>query len=181
MNFIKNFTSKRMRREMSYIGIRKALTCRLFQRVLRVNGDVPWPVHWSSMVSHARNIKLAAWPPCPGLMPGVYIQAMNGIEIGSNVYIGPGVKIISGNHDFYDFKKHLPERAIKIGDNCWLGANSVILPGVHIGTHVIVAAGAVVTRDFTKNCVIGGLPAKKLREIGDYVGEPHNDLQPIIT
>lgn len=101
-------------------------------------------------------------------MPGCYIQAINGIEIGKNVRMGPSIKIISANHDILNFDKHIKCKPIKIGDNCWIGANAIILPGVELEDHVIVAAGSVVTKSFTKNCVIGGVPARVLKKINAY-------------
>jgi len=68
--------------------------------------------------------------------------------------------MIKKNYNSHD--KSVPP--IKIGKNCWLGANSVILPGVELGDNVIVAAGAVVTKSFSNNLVIGGVPAKILSE-----------------
>ena len=58
-----------------------------------------------------------------------------------------------------------------IGDYCWLGANSIILPGFNLGCHVIVSAGAVVTKSFDENnIVIGGAPTRKLKNIGPFKG-----------
>jgi acetyltransferase-like isoleucine patch superfamily enzyme len=101
-------------------------------------------------------------------MPGQYIQAINGIEIGENVLIGPGVKIISANHDINNFSVHIKSKPVIVGDNCWLGSNCVLLPGSHLGNHVIVAAGAVVSECFPDDCIIGGVPARILRKIGHY-------------
>ena len=52
---------------------------------------------------------------------------------------------------------------VTIGNDVWIGGNVTILPGVTIGNYVVIAAGAVVTKDVPDNCVIGGLPAKKIR------------------
>jgi len=69
----------------------------------------------------------------------------------------------------YNFSLHVPENPIKIGKNCWIGANAVILPGVELAEHTIVAAGAVVTKSFLEgDCVIGGVPAKVIKKIGEY-------------
>ena len=54
---------------------------------------------------------------------------------------------------------------IKIGDNCWIGAGAIINPGVTLGNNVVVASGAVVTKSFGSNVVIGGNPAKIIREL----------------
>jgi acetyltransferase-like isoleucine patch superfamily enzyme len=56
-----------------------------------------------------------------------------------------------------------PEEPIVIGNDCWIGTRVIILPGVHLGNKCIVAAGAVVTRSFPDNCIIGGVPAKLLK------------------
>ena len=54
---------------------------------------------------------------------------------------------------------------VVIGDDVWIGANAVILPGVTIGSHVVVAAGAVVTKDVPANTLVGGVPAKIIKKI----------------
>ena len=53
---------------------------------------------------------------------------------------------------------------MKIGDRCWIGANSIILPGVTIGNNVVIGAGSVVTKDIPDNVVAVGSPAKIIRE-----------------
>ncbi len=58
---------------------------------------------------------------------------------------------------------------MKIGDDVWIGGNAIILPGVTIGNNVIVAAGAVVTKDVPDNCVVGGIPAKKIKDLENDV------------
>jgi len=98
---------------------------------------------------------------------GCYIQGLNGIEIGDGTIIASGVKIISANHDLYDYNRWIPDRPIKIGRNCWIGANSVILPGIQLGNHVIVGAGTIVTKDFPDNVVIAGNPAQVIRVLDD--------------
>ncbi len=94
------------------------------------------------------------------LSPGCYFQAGNGINIGDGTIFAPGTKIISANHSISDLNKWEKKNSIVIGENCWLGANSIILPGVTIGDNVIVAAGAIVTKSFDSNVTIGGCPAK---------------------
>ena len=141
------------REQVKLIGLKNTITYFFFQRVLRINPHVPWPVHFSSVVSNPEKIKRHYYRPYPGYMLGCYIQALNGIEIGKNVRIGPGVKIISANHDICDFDKHIKEHPIKIGNNCWISANAVILPGVELGDHTIVASGAVVSKSW-----VSGIP-----------------------
>jgi len=56
-----------------------------------------------------------------------------------------------------------------MGDNCWIATNAIILPGVELGNHVVVAAGAIVNKSFREdNIIIGGIPAKIIKKIGDY-------------
>ena len=138
------------------------------QKLLRINGSVPWPVDFTSMVLGWKNIK-KGFMCDPGDTPGCYIQAYGGIEFGSNVEIGPGVKIISQNHDVNDFSK--PKKAIKpikIGNNVWIGANSVILPEVEIGDNVVIGAGSVVTKDIPKNSIAVGNPCKVIKQKEAY-------------
>jgi acetyltransferase-like isoleucine patch superfamily enzyme len=81
-----------------------------------------------------------------------------GIHIGSHTYIAFGAAILS--HDM--------TRALKtdtrIGSHCFIGARSIILPGVTIGDHSIVAAGAIVTKSVPPNCIVAGNPATIMRE-----------------
>jgi len=91
---------------------------------------------------------------------GCYIQGINEIFIDDDTIFAPGVKIISANHDTVNIKKHIQKNPVRIGKNCWLGANAVILPGVELGDHVIVGVGSVVTKSFPANVVIAGNPAK---------------------
>lgn len=104
----------------------------------------------------------------PGDMPGCYIQAMNGIEIGDYCLFGPNVGLISANHDPMDPKKHLAAPPIKLGDHCWIGMNAVVLPGVVLGPRTSVGAGSVVTGSFPEgNCVLAGNPARVIRRLND--------------
>ena len=117
--------------------------------------------HFTSVITSPENIKIGR-----GVdtylrnVGGNYLQAINGIEIGDDTMIAPGVKIISANHSLDDGHKHVKEEPIRIGKSCWLATNCVILPGVQLGDNVVVGAGAVVTKSFPKNSIIGGVPAK---------------------
>ncbi|HOT35394.1 MAG TPA: DapH/DapD/GlmU-related protein [Candidatus Latescibacteria bacterium] len=136
------------------------------QRILRINGHVPWRVHFTSRVVNPERV-VRGKNTFPGDSPGCYIQAANGIYIGDNTNIGPGVGLISANHDPTDNTRHLPGPPIRIGRDCWIGMNAVILPGVTLGDGVVVGAGAVVTHDFPDRVVIAGNPARVIREIRD--------------
>jgi acetyltransferase-like isoleucine patch superfamily enzyme len=134
-----------------------------FQKILRVNAEVPFMVHYTSTVSKTVYLGkgVAQYFANSG---GCYIQGINKIYIGDNTIFAAGVKIISANHDLTDFSKHdKTVGPIIIGKYCWLGANSIILPGVVLGDNVIVGAGSVVTKSFPNNVTIGGVPAKILK------------------
>jgi Bacterial transferase hexapeptide (six repeats) len=160
------------KRHIKHNGLKRIIQMLVFQKIFRINCDIPWPVHWTSIVSGPQKIKYKDWHsyrPNLGSNIGCYISAANGIEVGINLRVGPGVKIISADHDVNNYNKHTPAPPIKIGDNVWLGSNSVILPGVEIGNHTVVAAGAVVTKSFKEgNCILGGVPAKIVKELPDY-------------
>lgn len=88
------------------------------------------------------------------------------VRIGSNCMIAPRVSIFTAAHPLdaatrvggYEFAK-----PVKIGDNVWIGGHAVINPGVTIGNNVVVAAGAVVTRDVPDGVVVAGVPARVIR------------------
>lgn len=94
----------------------------------------------------------------------LYIQAINKIIIHSSVLIGPDVKIISANHKIHNLEEWQESDPIIINQNVWIGANSVILPGVEIGSDSIIGAGSVVTKSFGKNSIIAGNPAKLIKK-----------------
>lgn len=90
------------------------------------------------------------------------------VTIGDNVMIGPNTMISTVNHPLSPAgrRKHLGiGKPVTLGNDVWIGGNVTILPGVHIGSNVVVAAGAVVTKDVPDNCLVGGVPAKKIKDI----------------
>jgi len=146
----------------------------LIQKIFRINAHVPWPVHPTTVVKGAD--KILRGTRFPGLSPGCNLDGRNGIDIGKNVWIGPGVSLISMNHSPNNFFEYVKCDPIKIGDNCWLGSNATLLPAVSIGDHTIVAAGAVVTKSFLDgNQVLAGVPAKVIKLLGDYEGPQNMD------
>lgn len=131
----------------------------LFQRVLGLNNSTPWMVHYTSSVKGNIKIGKEVWKSF-AISGGCYFQGGNGIEIDDYTIIGPGVKIISANHNPIDINKWIPAPPVHIGKSCWIGSNSVILPGVSLGDDVIVGAGSVVTKSFGNGCTIAGNPAR---------------------
>lgn len=137
------------------------------QRIFRVNGKCKWCVHFTSRIISPENLRIdVSSSRSLAVSGGVYIQALNGVEIGKNVLIAPGVKIISSNHDILSDAGPVKADPIIIGDDSWLGANVVVLPGVCLGKRTVVGAGAVVTKSFSAgNIIIAGNPAKEIRKI----------------
>lgn len=135
----------------------------IVQKIFKINNCVPFMVHFTSIVNGRIEIgkNVARYFANSN---GCYIQGINGVFIGDDTIFAPGVKIISANHDKENFSKHKKTNPIKIGNKCWLGTNVVILPSVEIGNNVVVAAGSVVTKSFGDNLIIGGVPAKILKE-----------------
>jgi acetyltransferase-like isoleucine patch superfamily enzyme len=125
---------------------------------------VPWPVHFTSRIVHPERVRLGPGST-PGDMPGCYIQAINGIEVGEFCEFGPGVGLISANHNPEDLTQHLPAAPIRIGDRCWIGMHAIILPGVELGPRTVVGAGAVVTKSYPEGHVtLAGNPARVVRQ-----------------
>ena len=140
-------------------NLRSCFYTNIFQKVLGFNRGAYWPTHFTSVITFSRNIEIGIGT-APGLSPNCYIQGQDGIKLGDYSLVGPGVGIISSNHDIYDIRNHRPSRGVVIGSYCWLGMNAVILPNVRLGHHTIVAAGAVVTHSFPDGyCVLAGNPA----------------------
>jgi acetyltransferase-like isoleucine patch superfamily enzyme len=91
---------------------------------------------------------------------------LGGITIEDDVLIGPKVSLITENHplDPAD-RRALLTKPIVIRRKAWIGAAATILPGVTIGENAVVAAGAVVNTDVPANTVVGGIPAKFIKNI----------------
>lgn len=101
---------------------------------------------------------------------GIHNTIIGPVCIGSHVNLAQGITVTALNHNFEDKTKRIDEQGITtkpviIGDDVWIGANAVILPGVTIGKHCVVAAGAVVTKDVPDNTIVGGVPAKEIKKI----------------
>jgi len=99
------------------------------------------------------------------------LRGQGGITIGDRVYTAPLVQILAVNHVFDDPTRPMIEQGITaegivIEDDVWIGAGAIITDGVRVGRGAVIAAGAVVTQDVPPHTVVGGVPARVLREIG---------------
>ncbi|MCI5130479.1 MAG: acyltransferase [Candidatus Electrothrix sp. EH2] len=133
-----------------------------FQKVLRLNHDQPFPIHFTSRVWGDIKVGNNTWKSF-AVSGGCYIQGGNGIEIGDDTLFAPGVKIISSNHQKNDHDKWEKAPPITIGRRVWIGANAVILPGVQIGDDAVIGAGAVVTKSVPQYGLAVGNPAKVIK------------------
>ena len=121
-----------------------------FQKIMRINGKVPWPVDFRSKVLGWEHIQKGILCD-PGDSPGVYINAYGGLKLGDNVEIAANTVIVTTNHNKYDHRKIWGAQGVTIGNHVWIGANCVILPGSTIGDEVTIGAGCVVS---------GAIPSK---------------------
>ncbi|MEN9919101.1 MAG: hypothetical protein RL662_1537 [Bacteroidota bacterium] len=100
---------------------------------------------------------------------GVIITTGGGVEIGNRVLIGYRVQILSANHTIPSEKAnifgagHVFKKVI-IEDDVWIGANSIILPGVTIGKGAVIAAGSIVTKNIDAFTIVGGVPARIIKK-----------------
>ncbi len=103
---------------------------------------------------------------------GCSFQDHAGIEIGDGTLIGHQVVIATLNHvaDLARRADMIP-KGVRIGKNVWIGAHATVLPGVNIGDDAIIAAGAVVTKDVEAGSVVGGVPAKKIKNVREVQHE----------
>lgn len=138
-------------------------------------GDSTYVMHGS--VLHVYNFRDL---PHSGIRIGAHsligeynvIRGQGGVRIGDRVYTSPMVQILAVNHVFDDpdrpfVDQGITAEGIHIEDDVWIGSGAVVTDGVRIGRGAVVAAGAVVTRDVPPQTVVGGVPARVLRRVGE--------------
>ena len=124
-----------------------------FQKILRINGSVPWPVDFRSQIINWKLIKKDK-TSYPGGSIGCYINASGGLTIGKNVIIGPNTIIATTNHSVNDHTKTASGKGVVIGDDVWIGANCSIVPGAIIGNNVTVGAGCYIKTEIPANSIV---------------------------
>lgn len=107
---------------------------------------------------------------------GLNARVAGPLSIGDDVMMGPNVMIFTQNHRNDDLSipmrlQTAPKQKVTIGNDVWIGAAAIILPGVTIGNGVIIGAGAIVTKDVPDYAVVGGNPAKVIR----YRNQPRGE------
>lgn len=132
-------------------------------RFFTIDKSIYWPKAKTCTIKHPKNIKVGKNSQI--FKRGCYVQGGGKLIIGEYVSFATNIGIITANHDIYNQQQHIKGK-VEIGDYCWIGMNSVILPNVKLGPRTIVGAGSVVTKSFPEGfCVIGGNPAKKIKDL----------------
>lgn len=138
-----------------------------YQRILNLNNEVPFSVHFTSKIKGFKLMKIDESVKISFTSsPSLYMVCFSGgrLEIGENTIIAPHVVINNGNHGLLDRNEHSVKNIV-IGKNCWLGANCILLGGAELGDNVTVGAGSLVNKSFPSNVVIGGVPAKIIKKV----------------
>lgn len=163
----KYLVGENFNKENFTIGWRWILKYWFPQKVLGYAKNVPFPIPRGVNIGNPNNIIFNPDDMRNFHANGCYYQGINGkIYIGEGTRIAPNCGFITSNHDMNDITKSADGKDVVIGKKCWIGMNSVILPGVKLGNHTIVGAGSIVTKSFEcGNCVIAGNPAKLLRRL----------------
>jgi acetyltransferase-like isoleucine patch superfamily enzyme len=166
--------------ESEYVGYYWLLKSLWFQRIIGFNRFIGYPLHPTVTLTQVKNLSIHVDSINNLMSPGCYFQCSRGkITIDKNVYIGPNTGLITANHNSQQPEKHLNGMDIKISENCWIGMNCVILPGVVLGPNTTVAAGSVVTKSYPEGFILlAGSPATVKKELklksGYEIKENHN-------
>ena len=146
-----------------FVRHRKYQFARQGKKVIIGNGCI---INSASMIEFGDNVSIG---------PNAVLYAIyKKIIFGNNVMLGPHVTIVNGDHNIrkigvaiIDNHEKLPEddSDVIIGDDVWIGGNSVINPGVRIGSNVVIGSGSVVTRDIPSGVIAAGNPCRVIRKI----------------
>jgi len=155
------------------------MRCRKFNDADPLDYDIQLKILDELLGSHGKNINMQQGFHCDygkNIHVGddfltnynVTILDVAAVCIGNSCLIGPNTLITTVGHPLD--KEGRRERIgickpVIIGNDVWIGGNVTILPGVNIGNNVVIAAGAVVTKNVPDNCVVGGVPAGKIKDL----------------
>ena len=120
-------------------------------------------IHMGARFYQPNNIKLGE-----GSIIGdhVFLDGRANLKIGSHVDIASQVMIYNSEHNLDSQTMKTKEEPVTIGDYCFIGPRAIIMPGVTLGKGAVVAGGAVVTKDVPPGVIVGGVPAKKIKDRG---------------
>lgn len=113
----------------------------------------PWKISIGNFCSINKDCKF---------LPSYHLNKVT-IKLGNHVVVGPNVSFITSGHDYSVLSLPDIAKSIKIDDYVWIGSNVTILPGVRIGEAAVIAAGAVVTKNVQPYTIVGGIPAKFIK------------------
>ena len=120
-------------------------------------------------------VRLSGRVRCHGITRGMFNAEPWRITLGDNVYITAGVTLVTHDGGTLILRKEQPDlewtAPIVVKDDVYVGVQAILLPGVTTGRRSIVAAGAVVARDVPAGSVVGGVPARHIRTIDEYLGK----------
>lgn len=152
--------------KLSNLGWEWVVRGLIHQKLRGINSTAWWSIAPYQKVANPANISFHVDDINNFQMPSVYFQAFGNITIDRGTYIAQNVGIITANHNLQNLDRHEEAKPVLIGEKCWIGMNSVILPGVILGPHTVVGAGSVVTKSFVDGyCIVAGNPAKIIRKI----------------
>ena len=147
------------------LGNQELIVYLIVQKVIGINSKSKWPMHFTSKVILPENITVLgnSWRYFL-LSPNCYYQAGNPIVIGKNTMWGPSVGFVAANHSKNNLLEWSTSKiGVEIGDNCWIGMQSVISQGTHISSRTIVGANSFVNKKFDEiGILIAGSPAYKI-------------------
>jgi acetyltransferase-like isoleucine patch superfamily enzyme len=161
-------------------GVRRAVACTERLNALAYDDGERIAAAWSELTGRPADPTFHLIPPVYSdcgvnlrigrnvfVNQGCRLDDIGGIELGDDVMLGPGVRLISSGHplDPARRRRQVIAAPIVVGRNVWIGAGATVLQGVTIGDDAVVAAGAVVTHDVPAAMLVGGVPARTIKAV----------------